>query len=200
MSWLLSFCGIYPDAIENIDDKITEELKKVGIDFEVTDSELEYELEQVGDWKDITNSIVLAFCSIGASMVYRRYPNAKIEWDVNGDVSDFTIENIDELLNESEDDRLFKEMFGDLVKEDSNKYSNDANLIAFENNVYLNDDNALTEFYFYIKRDYVEKWLKENDYDMNIDEFHDCEYTSDDSNSLLENGILNNFVVAIIKH
>lgn len=28
MNWLLSFCGIYPDAIENINDEITEELKK----------------------------------------------------------------------------------------------------------------------------------------------------------------------------
>lgn len=104
MSWLLSFCGIYPIAIENIDDKITEELKKVGIDFEITDSELQFKLAEIGDWKDITNSIISAFCSIGASMVYRKYPSAEIEWDVNGDVSDFTIENINELLNESEED------------------------------------------------------------------------------------------------
>ncbi len=95
----------------------------------------------------------------------------------------------------------FKEMFGDLVKEDSNKYSNDANLITFESKVYLNDDDdTLTKFYFYIKRDYVEKWLKENDYDMNIDEFHDSEYTYEDSDPLFEDGILNNSVVAIIKY
>lgn len=104
MSWLLSFCGIYPDAIENINDEITEELKKVDIDFEITDSEFQFKLKEIGDWVDITNSIISAFCSIGADMVYRRYPNAEIEWDVNGDVSDFTIENIDELLNESEED------------------------------------------------------------------------------------------------
>ena len=104
MSFLLSFCGIYPDAIENIDDKITEELKKVGIDFEVTDSALEDELEQVGDWKNITNSIILAFCSIGESMVIAKYPNAEVDHIINGDDSYFTIKNIDELLNESEEE------------------------------------------------------------------------------------------------
>ena len=73
------FLKIYTEAIENIEDEIIKELQKVDVDFEYTQDEV---LE---------------------SLVLEKYPEARVDWFVNSYDSSFSINNIEDLLDDEED-------------------------------------------------------------------------------------------------
>lgn len=97
------FIGIYPEAIENMEDEITNELEKLDIEFEYEQDEIYDELKLIGNWESITNSIISVLCYIGENLVYSQYPNAKVETYINGYDSSFSINNIEELLEDEKD-------------------------------------------------------------------------------------------------
>lgn len=96
------FLRIYTEAIENIEDEIIKELQKVDVDFEYTQDEVLESLEEIGNWKNITNSIITALCCIAESLVLEKYPEARVDWFVNSYDSSFSINNIEELLEDEE--------------------------------------------------------------------------------------------------
>lgn len=96
------FLGISTEAIENIEDEIIEELQKVDVDFEYTQDEVLESLEEIGNWKNITNSIITALCCIAESLVLGAYPEARVDWFVNSYDSSFSINNIEDLLDDEE--------------------------------------------------------------------------------------------------
>lgn len=71
------FLRIYTEAIENIEDEIIKELQKVDVDIEYTQDEVLESLEEIGNWKNITNSIITALCCIAESLVLEKYPGSK---------------------------------------------------------------------------------------------------------------------------
>lgn len=97
------FFRIYPEAIENIENEIIEELKKLDIDFEYTQEEAFDALKDVGNWENITNSIIEALCCIAEKLVLEKYSNADVDWYINSYDSYFSINNIGELLENKED-------------------------------------------------------------------------------------------------
>lgn len=97
MLTVLQVCGIYGETLEVINDDIDKKLKDLGIEFDYSDEDVFFELEQIGSWKNITNSIINALYSIAVSLVLEKYPDADISYNVDGYCSDFEILNINEL-------------------------------------------------------------------------------------------------------
>lgn len=98
------FLKIYIGAIENIVDEIINEFKKINMDFEYTQDEILEMLEENGNWKNITNSIIGVLYSIAESLVLEKYPNAEIETFINSYDSSFNIRNIKDLIEKIENE------------------------------------------------------------------------------------------------
>ena len=98
------FLKIYTEAIENSVDEIINELKKINMDFEYTQDEILEMLEENGNWKNITNSIIGVLYSIAESLVLEKYPNAEIETFINSYDSSFNIRNIKDLIEKIENE------------------------------------------------------------------------------------------------
>lgn len=79
-------------------------LKKINMDFEYTQDEILEMLEENGNWKNITNSIIGVLYSIAESLVLEKYPNAEIETFINSYDSSFNIRNIKDLIEKIENE------------------------------------------------------------------------------------------------
>lgn len=98
------FLKIYIGAIENSVDEIINEFKKINMDFEYTQDEILEMLEENGNWKNITNSIIGVLYSIAESLVLEKYPNAEIETFIDSYDSSFNIRNIKNLIEKIENE------------------------------------------------------------------------------------------------
>ena len=79
-------------------------LKKINMDFEYTQDEILEILEENGNWKNITNSIIGVLYSIAESLVLEKYPNAEIETFINSYDSSFNIRNIKDFIEKIENE------------------------------------------------------------------------------------------------
>lgn len=61
-------------------------------------------LEENGNWKNITNSIIGVLYSIAESLVLEKHPNAEIETFINSYDSSFNIRNIKDLIEKIENE------------------------------------------------------------------------------------------------
>lgn len=72
----IRYIGIYTDAIESIIDTCYDALKNEEIDVDLEDMVTE-DLKEIGDWSDITNSIIGAYLNITSSLINDKHNNDK---------------------------------------------------------------------------------------------------------------------------
>lgn len=91
----IRFLGIYEEEINEAVNSSELALKREGftekeID-EMNDMVLE-QLEECGDWNDITNSIIDAYFTVAADLIKQRRKDVKVSYYVNGMDSHFYID------------------------------------------------------------------------------------------------------------
>lgn len=102
MGYLLQFFGIYPNDIEHATEIADEACIEAGlteddIDF-VFEDDIAFDLKHcVGDWEDITGSLIRAYFGACGNAVRRKLgeENVEIDWYVNGWDSHFYIKRLD---------------------------------------------------------------------------------------------------------
>lgn len=97
--------GIYPDAIDDAVESCENALKKLGFsDDEISDfyDMAEAELEEIGIWSEITNSIISAFFHTARDMILQKFPVLGVSYYVNCHDSSFTVGDLPGLMTEEE--------------------------------------------------------------------------------------------------
>ena len=92
----LKFLGIYENAINNAVEVSESALKEVRLENKINylHNSIEECLKEIGDWKDITNSIIYAYFSTTESIIEEEYgEEKKIDFYINCDDSHFYINN-----------------------------------------------------------------------------------------------------------
>lgn len=82
----LEFLGIYPDAIDRAINRCEEVMTELGFTVDEIDDMNDYalqNLEEWGDFKEITNSIIAAYFDSARSSICERYPGIVIYTYVN---------------------------------------------------------------------------------------------------------------------
>lgn len=92
----LNFLGIYETAINNAVEVSESALKEVRLENKIDDlhNSIEECLKEIGDWENITNSIIYAYFSTAESIIEEEYgEEKKIDFYINCDDSHFYINN-----------------------------------------------------------------------------------------------------------
>lgn len=92
----IRFIGIYEDSINNAIDTCYLALETLKF----TESEIDHVddialdiLEEIGTWREITNSIITAYFIATEGIIKDKYPDKETSFFVNGDDSHFYIDN-----------------------------------------------------------------------------------------------------------
>lgn len=93
----LQYLRIYPDAIDTAISRVEEAMEGLGFGArEIQDmhDEAFSELEEVGNWENITNSIIFAYYRTAEAFILERYPGATVDYYVNGTDSPFEVSGV----------------------------------------------------------------------------------------------------------
>lgn len=97
--------GIYPDAIEAAVEKCEDALNDLGFDHnEINDLHdmAATELEEIGNWSDITNSVISAYFHTAKDMIREKFPKLEVEYYVNCHDSSFDVDSLPDPMTEEE--------------------------------------------------------------------------------------------------
>ena len=75
--------GIFPEAIKNVNDQITQFLEKENIEFEWMFQQVVKKLEEKGNWHNITKSIAMVLCEIAKEQILEKHPSAKVNYNIS---------------------------------------------------------------------------------------------------------------------
>ena len=103
MGYNVQFFGIYPDEIEHATEIADEACIEAGLDPDVLfdfdfDYDIVFDLKHcVGDWDDITGSVIRAYfgCCCGAIQDKLGEENVEVDWYINGWDTHFYIKRLD---------------------------------------------------------------------------------------------------------
>lgn len=91
----IRFLGIYEEEINNAVELSESAMKREGFTEkeieEMNDMVLE-QLEECGDWSNITNSIIYAYFTVTADLIKQRRKDKEVSYYVNGMDSHFYID------------------------------------------------------------------------------------------------------------
>ena len=90
----LQYLGIYEDAIDNAINSCEEAMKQMEFNVHDIDTMNEMavdDLKDIGDWSDITNSIISAYFSTTKYLINKRYPELDVDYYINCSDSHFYI-------------------------------------------------------------------------------------------------------------
>ena len=87
MNYTLPFLGIYQDAIESAADSAENALRVAGVSNDDFNDMVIQELEESGDFSDITNSIIHAFFIVAHDLIRQSAPDVDVRYYVNCDDS-----------------------------------------------------------------------------------------------------------------
>lgn len=98
MTTNMQYLGIYEDAINDAIDSCERAMSQLDFDISEID-DMNYaavdDLQSIGDWHDITNSIISAYFSATRWKIKDRYPDLDVDYYVNCDDSHFYIDNVE---------------------------------------------------------------------------------------------------------
>lgn len=91
----LQYLGIYEDSINDAIESAEHAMEQEGFsESEINDMHemVMDELEESGDWKQITNSIIYAYFIVTADLIRHKRKDADVDYYVNGHDSHFYID------------------------------------------------------------------------------------------------------------
>lgn len=97
METLVEFLNIETEMVEEVEYDLQETLEELGIEIEYSMKDVLEKLSNDGDWEYINSSLIEVIYQTAKKLVLEKFPNAEIEYEVNGYCSEFEILNIDEL-------------------------------------------------------------------------------------------------------
>ena len=91
---IFEFLNLSTTAVENIEDKIIDQLEELNIELTYSMNDVLEILNKKGDWEFLTNSLIEVVCETAKRLVLEKIPDAEIEYDINGYCSSFEILNL----------------------------------------------------------------------------------------------------------
>lgn len=89
--------GIYPDTIESAVKSVEDAMEKLGFSNDEIDDMNDYakqDLEEIGNWSDITNSIISCYFRAAEYMIRERFPKLRVDFYANGGYYSFDVDEL----------------------------------------------------------------------------------------------------------
>ena len=105
MKTTCQFLGIHTDEIESAAKSCEDAMEKLGFTMDEIDDMNDYakqELEEIGSWSDITNSIIGCYFRAAEYMIHQKFPRLRVDYDVNGFCSSFDVDDLPDPMTEEE--------------------------------------------------------------------------------------------------
>lgn len=97
METLIEFLNIETEMVEGVEYDLQEILEELGIEIGYSMKDVLGKLSKEGDWEFINSSLIEVIYQTAKRLVLEKFPEAEIEYDVDGYNSWFEILNINEL-------------------------------------------------------------------------------------------------------
>lgn len=99
------FLGIHTGEIESAAKTCEDSMENLGFTMDEIDDMNDYarqELEEIGSWSDITNSIIGCYFRATEYMIHQKFPKLRVDYDVNGFCSRFDVDELPAPMTEEE--------------------------------------------------------------------------------------------------
>lgn len=102
-----TFLGIYPEYIEKASKTCEDAMERLGFSVSEIDDMNDYAKQEIdenrGGMDGITNRIISAYYSVTACMIHEKFPNLRVDYDVDGYCSFFDVDEPEKMTEDEEE-------------------------------------------------------------------------------------------------